>query len=320
LSILAVLFFIPLQLVWLPFSLIGAGIVAYRQLIVSRRLGVSQTAVEIINGRWAMHVFDLREDEATARLARVLPNNSVFGLWLTLFPIWCVSQLLQRPFLYPTLPDPERATLANLVPSRTAEFDALIAANASSSAQLVILGAGLDTRAYGTLKGSGLAIYELDEPTNQAHKRAALSAAGIDASHVRFCAVDFGQSDWTKALLATDFDPARTTLFLWEGVTLYLPREAIADTLVSLKALSPSGSVVLTDIYAKRFVDLAKGKAIGWSLEMTDEAMNFGLDFEAEPNALTNFAQNHEVALGHHQFLGAVSKRGPFVVIAQLEL
>jgi len=87
-SLLAYLIYLPLQIVWLPISLLGGLWVAYKQLVVSKRLGVSQTAVEILNGRWSMDVFGLRADPVTRKLARVLPNNSTIGLFLTLFPLF----------------------------------------------------------------------------------------------------------------------------------------------------------------------------------------------------------------------------------------
>ncbi|MEP3421958.1 MAG: SAM-dependent methyltransferase [Erythrobacter sp.] len=320
-KVLAVLIFVPLQIVWFPLTILGSMIVGYRQLVISSRLGVSQTAVEIINGRWAMDAFGLRRDAAARKLADAIPNNSVFGLWLALFPIWIVSKLFRMPFLYPTIPSPENAKLTNLVPSRTVEFDALISTNAESCAQLVILGAGLDTRAYGPLKQSGLAIYELDEPLTQAHKTAALARAQIDAGHVQFVEVDFADRNWSDALLATDFDREKATIFLWEGVTLYLPEDAVKATIASLKNIAPAGSVVLTDLYSQRFVKFARGKAIGWSLEMTGETMNFGLDLAYDSDdTLKRFADGNDVGLGHHQCLGGANKNGPFVAIAEFRL
>ena len=57
------------------------------QLLVSKRLGVSQTGIDVMSGRWTMHVFGMREDEATVRMARVLPNYSPAGMWMALFPL-----------------------------------------------------------------------------------------------------------------------------------------------------------------------------------------------------------------------------------------
>ena len=86
-KVLALIVFIILQVLFIPLAIIGAVLVGYRQLIVSKKLGVSQTAIEIINGRWTMHVFGLRDDHAAAKLTPVLPNTSTFGLWLALAPL-----------------------------------------------------------------------------------------------------------------------------------------------------------------------------------------------------------------------------------------
>ena len=85
--------FIPLQIAFIPLMKVGILLTAYKQIIVSKRLGVSQTAIEIINGRWTMHIFGLRQDNATAALMAVLPNTSRFGLWLVLLPLWVQARL-----------------------------------------------------------------------------------------------------------------------------------------------------------------------------------------------------------------------------------
>ena len=57
---LSFIVYIPLQILAIPLAIVGLLLTAYKQIIVSKRLGVSQTAIEIINGRWTMHVFGLR--------------------------------------------------------------------------------------------------------------------------------------------------------------------------------------------------------------------------------------------------------------------
>ena len=80
--------YIPLQIIFLPIGLLGVILVAYKQMVVSKQLGVSQTAIEVLNGRWAMHVFGVRQDKAAEILAESMPNTSTIGLWLCLFPLW----------------------------------------------------------------------------------------------------------------------------------------------------------------------------------------------------------------------------------------
>ena len=88
--------FIPLQIAFIPLMMVGILLTAYKQIIVSKRLGVSQTAIEIINGRWTMHIFGLRQDNATAALMAVLPNTSRFGLLLVLLLVLLRCQLWIR--------------------------------------------------------------------------------------------------------------------------------------------------------------------------------------------------------------------------------
>ncbi|OAO02040.1 hypothetical protein A8B75_12865 [Sphingomonadales bacterium EhC05] len=316
---IAYLIYIPLQIIWLPLSVIGVIMVGYGQLVVSKKLGVSQTAVEIINGRWAMDVFGLRRDGAARSLAAKIPNNSVGGLWLTFFPLWLVSRTLGVQLLYPTLPKPEKAAIANLVPSRTIVFDEIIEANVAGAAQFVVLGAGLDTRAYGTLKLSNIAFYELDQVADQAHKREHLAAAQIDSSHIRFVTADFADRNWINSLLATDYDPAKKTIFLWEGVTLYLSEQAVRATLTALIESAATGSVIVADIYAERLVKLTKSKAVSWSLELTDEEMEFGLDYSTDAEErLGQFVVSQGLRLGRNQFLGGNHEKGPFAAIVEM--
>ena len=83
-SILSWLIFLPLQLCWIPISILGGVLVGYRQLVISRRVGVSQTAIEILNGRWTMSYFGMRADPGADALIAVLPNTSKLGLQLAL--------------------------------------------------------------------------------------------------------------------------------------------------------------------------------------------------------------------------------------------
>jgi len=97
----ALLVFIALQLVFVPLAIVGLLLATYRQLLISKRLGVSQTGIEVMSGRWTMHEFGIREDEATARLAGVLPNFSPLGMWMVLFPLWVYSRIAGGNTVYP---------------------------------------------------------------------------------------------------------------------------------------------------------------------------------------------------------------------------
>lgn len=160
-------------------GLLGILLVAYKQMIISKRSGSSQTAIEVLNGRWTMHVFDIRKDEAAEKLASLLPNTSTMGLWFALFPLWVKYKISNRYFGYPRVPKEGEEVIADLVVARTLYFDKLIGRSAGDAEQFVLLGAGYDTRAYGALKDRGLTFFELDQPETQNIKVKSLSKADI---------------------------------------------------------------------------------------------------------------------------------------------
>ena len=159
--------FIVLQIIWLPVSLFGAALVGYRQVQVSRRLGISQTAIEVINGRATMEAFGVGAHPASAQLARVLPNTSTRGLYLALLPLRVARFVAGQPIMYPLTDPGERVAATNLVPWRTAVFDRLLDQHLDAT-QCVVLGAGLDTRAYDRFARASVAVWEVDTAPNSA--------------------------------------------------------------------------------------------------------------------------------------------------------
>jgi len=149
------------------------------------------------------------------------------------------------------------------------------------------------------------ATFELDQHNEQQCKRKHLTAARIDQTGIEFIAINFEQPDWIKALTSSSYDPALKSIFLWEGVSLYLNKKAVCDTLKALKTNTAPGSVVIADLYSTRFVNTL-GKQASKLLEMTDEQFNFGLDFSQDAEAnLRRFIEAQGLKLGHHQFLGS---------------
>lgn len=320
-TFIAFLIYIPLQIMWIPIAILAAAWVAYKQIVVSKKLGVSQTAIEIINGRWTMDVFGMRADAAARKLMPVLPNSSARGLFMALFPLYVLYRISGRNLIYPRIAVPGKETLADLVMARTPVFDALIDKHSQDAKQFVLLGGGLDTRAYNGLADSGLSLFELDQAATQRLKIDQLKQAGVDASHVTFVEVDFADGAWMNDLAAAGFDPAQKTIFLWEGVTLYLSTQDVGETIAALRETTSGNSVLLADIYANNFVQMANKGAMGRTLDATGEAMSFGLDFAGDyQGALGDFVAGQGCSLGESYFLGADSKKGPFAVVVEMRL
>ncbi|MHC4954985.1 MAG: class I SAM-dependent methyltransferase [Planctomycetota bacterium] len=318
----SLLVFLVLQVLFFPLAIVGVAIITYRQMIVSKRMGVSQTAIEVLNGRWAMHVFGLREDDATVRLAEALPNTSVFGLWLCLFPLWVKYKLCGVYWLYPRIPEEGSESLGNLLPARTIYFDRLIERAIGDMEQFVLLGAGYDTRAYREPRPDGLTIFEVDQAAVQKAKIAGLQEAGVDAAHVRFVEVDFSRDELFDRLRTAGYDPGKKTLFIWEGVTPYLAEADVKKTMRDIRANAAAGSAVLADIYAERFVRRGKrGTVGGKALAYTGEVFEFGLPFDSDhEQTLRAFVESEGVQLGATFFLGESRKQGPWAVVAEFRV
>lgn len=130
---------------------------------------------------------------------------------------------------------------------RTLAIDAAVrTAVARGARQLVILGAGLDARAYRLPELAGVDVFEVDHPDTQAGKRERLGSLVPTAKRVRFVAVDFARDDLATRLAETGHDPSQATIWIWEGVTIYLPSEAMRATLDVVARRSAAGSTLAT--------------------------------------------------------------------------
>jgi methyltransferase (TIGR00027 family) len=126
---------------------------------------------------------------------------------------------------------------------RTAAIDAALGEALSDGVdQLVILGAGLDARAWRLDALDRTTVFEVDHPSTQAYKRARIATRRPLAKEVRFVAVDFEKDSLTDSLERAGHDVAKRTMWIWEGVTPYLDRVAIRATLAVLGARSAGGS------------------------------------------------------------------------------
>lgn len=123
------------------------------------------------------------------------------------------------------------------VPLRTAAIDdAVTGAVKQGTRQLVLLGAGLDARAWRMPDLAEVTVFELDHPDTQAFKREGTRELRPLAREVRFCSIDFERQTIPDVLGEHDFDPKAPSVWVWEGVTMYLSLEAIEATLDAVAA------------------------------------------------------------------------------------
>lgn len=110
--------------------------------------------------------------------------------------------------------------------------------------QLVILGAGLDARAWRMPELRDVPVFEVDHPSTQRYKRR--RAETFDArAHHHYVAVDFEHDSLGDRLAQAGHRPERPTVWVWEGVTMYLHPAAVEGTLETVSSRSAPGSRLL---------------------------------------------------------------------------
>jgi len=112
--------------------------------------------------------------------------------------------------------------------------------------QVVLLGAGLDARAHRFEPLAQSTVYEVDHPATQALKRKKAESLPRAARALHYVPCDFRDTQLEDALTAAGFDPRARSLWLWEGVTMYLFPAAIEHTLAAVARLSASESLLVT--------------------------------------------------------------------------
>jgi methyltransferase (TIGR00027 family) len=127
--------------------------------------------------------------------------------------------------------------------------DATSRAIEDGAKQLVIVGAGLDARAWRLPILHDATVWEVDHPATQAWKRARVADRTPIARDVRFVETDFEREDLRERLAAAGHDAGARTVFIWEGVTMYLSGAAVDQVLAGLRASSTRGSTVLATYF-----------------------------------------------------------------------
>ena len=134
--------------------------------------------------------------------------------------------------------------------ARTAYFDRLfVDALDNEIRQIVLLGAGYDTRAYRFNQSNrGTKIFELDITPTQDRKKKCLKKARIDIpQHVRFVPINFKEESLKDVLEKAGYEDQVKTLFLWEGVSYYLDAESVDVTLDFVSLASHQESAIAFD-------------------------------------------------------------------------
>jgi methyltransferase (TIGR00027 family) len=138
------------------------------------------------------------------------------------------------------------------------------AVSEAAAPQLVILGAGLDGRAWRMPQLSDVDVFEVDHPDSQREKRARVGSLKQLARDVHFVSVDFARDNLDDALTAAGHDPTLATTWVWEGVVMYLARRDIEATLDVIGRRSAKGSRLVVLYHRPAFVLRVAGPVLRW--------------------------------------------------------
>jgi methyltransferase (TIGR00027 family) len=134
------------------------------------------------------------------------------------------------------------------VTERTRFFDGhLVAAISAGIRQVVTVGAGYDDRPL-RFRAPGVRFFEIDHPFTQEDKVRRVRAMKADTDGLVFVPADLGVDDIAGLLVAHGHDGAEPSLFLCEGVLVYLDRPTIATLLGALRSRAGTGSTLAASL------------------------------------------------------------------------
>ncbi|MFF0465296.1 class I SAM-dependent methyltransferase [Streptomyces mexicanus] len=187
----------------------------------------------------------------------------------------------------PPLPDDEAARRRRLAVTfsiviRTKFLDDLLQqACASGIRQVVLLGAGMDSRAFRMDWPEGTRLFEVDTAAPLDFKASVLRQERAVARCERIAvAVDL-REDWPRALTAAGHDPTMPTVWIAEGLLIYLPEDAVDLLLARISAQSAAGSRMGLTLGSRGAIDRFGADAVPgsaasmWVSEMPEDPVGW---------------------------------------------
>ena len=178
--------------------------------------------------------------------------------------------------------------------------------------QVVILGAGLDTRPYRLAGIERARVFEVDLPSVQESKKKRLRKHfGRLPDQVIFVPIDFDQENLETALAGTTFDRSSPAVFVWEGVTQYLTEEAVRRTLAFVGTSAPGSILVFTYVLKsiiERRSDLPGATKLMETVAKRGGAWLFGLEPSEVASYLAPFHLTLNADVGNAEYQASYLK------------
>lgn len=163
---------------------------------------------------------------------------------------------------------------------------------AAGCSQIVVLAAGFDTLAYRLHQEfPQIRWWEIDHPATQHFKHAALEQHSIIGDNLTLLSADFTQQTLADVLdAASGYDPQTRSLFIIEGILMYLTETKVCDLLGSIHELTGAGSRIIGTMMALcpdgRPGYRSANQVVNWIVRFVGEPFRWGLPPEAFPSFL----------------------------------
>ena len=283
-----IILYIPIQIIFIPFAIIGLIDAIYKEFRKSRKLGVSFSAIMALQYKWFMHYFNTRPDPLSIAFIKKFPCESHFGLWSTMGALIISQRLFGFTTRLGKLDEPGEETLVSTAGRRVLMFDRIMEKYVDEMEQIVIPGSGFDLIALQFTKGKKVKVFELDQVNTLNVKVETLKKAGIKHDWITYIPVDYSNESWIDKLLEAGFDKTKKTLFLWQSVSLYLEADIVKEALRKMADLCVDGSIIAQDFYSKAY-SLGEYSRIAKRsqslIERRGEPCKFGIDMSNDPKA-----------------------------------
>jgi methyltransferase (TIGR00027 family) len=186
------------------------------------------------------------------------------------------------------------------------------AVRAKANPQLVILGAGLDARAYRLPELAEVDVYEVDHPASQQDKRDRINGLRPVAKSLSHVSVDFSRDPLGPALATAGHDTTTPTTWIWEGVLPYLTEADVHATLAVIDECSATGSrLILTYSIPNRLIGIrgSAQRVVNRLIGARNPYENEPVVSDWHPEAIRTLMTAHNFAVTDDQALRSVARQ-----------
>jgi len=318
-----IILYVPIQIIFIPFAIIGIIVAIYKEMGKSKKLGISFSAIKALQYRWMMHYFNTRPDPISVAFTKKFPCESHYGMWSILGALIISVRLSGFPDMLGKLVEPGEETADSTAGIRVLMFDKVMEKYVDEMEQIVLPGAGFDLIALHFTKGKKVKVFELDQVNTLNVKVETLKKAGIKHDWITYIPVDYSNESWLDKLLEAGFEKTKKTLFLWQSVSLYLEADIVKENLREMADLCVDGSIIAQDFYSKAFSSGEYSKAAKNFLSIIEkmgEPAKFGVDMSDDPKAaVESFLKECGLKMTEYIQFGEKLDIEPFYCIVEAE-